>query len=266
MTNQIQIETTLSYRIEQPTDMLLQVEAAANIPEQKVLSAHIDVPNCEHFQRVLAHDEIGERIWLRTDERLNVDYRATIEIARIVRPLESLTRIPPHKLPGETVQYMLDSLYCPALRFNNFVEAEFGELDGGARIAAMRDWIGGKLTYASGSSTAVTTALDTFVERRGVCRDYAHLMITLARASEIPARIASVYAVGVEPQDFHAVAEVFLDNGEGVGEWHLVDATGMSQEGLMAKVGVGRDAADVGFLTVYGQADMENQQVRVSRV
>ena len=84
------------------------------------------------------------------------------------------------------------------------------------------------------------------------------MLITLVRASGIPARIASVYALGIEPPDFHAVAEVFLGDA-----WHLVDATGMAKAGAMAKIGIGRDAADVAFLTAYGQAIMNAQSVRV---
>ena len=109
-----------------------------------------------------------------------------------------------------------------------------------------------------GSSQLETTALDTFVRREGVCRDYAHLLITLARAAAIPARFASVYAIGVDPPDFHAVAEVFLG-----GEWHLVDATGMASEGEMAKIGIGRDAADVAFLSAFGRCEMIEQKVDV---
>jgi transglutaminase-like putative cysteine protease len=109
-----------------------------------------------------------------------------------------------------------------------------------------------------GSSSGDTTALETFVKRQGVCRDYAHVVTTLVRASGIPARVAAVYALGVEPQDFHAVAEVFLG-----GEWHLVDATGMAREGNMAKIGIGRDAADVAFLTAYGPVRMTSQSVYV---
>ncbi|RYD48080.1 MAG: transglutaminase family protein, partial [Sphingomonadales bacterium] len=111
-----------------------------------------------------------------------------------------------------------------------------------------------------GVSNAETTAVDTFVRRQGICRDYAHVLITLVRASGIPARIASVYALGVDPPDFHAVAEVFLG-----GEWHLVDATGMAEEAAMAKIGIGRDAADVAFLTAYGDAELVSQSVVVEK-
>ncbi len=111
----------------------------------------------------------------------------------------------------------------------------------------------------SGSSTSHTTALDTFVQRQGICRDFAHVMICLARASAIPARFASVYAPAVTPPDFHAMAEVFLDDA-----WHLVDATGMAQPDATAIIGVGLDAAEVAFLSSYGPMQLISQSVEVS--
>jgi transglutaminase-like putative cysteine protease len=253
----IRIEAQLDYQFAHPTDILLQMEAAA-IPEQAIEDAHIDISGSTHFARVPAHDTIGERIWLRAEDRLTVDYRATVSINRLLADCRELPKVPAHQLPGETVQYLMPSRYCPSDQFQSFVDAEFGNLHGGRQVIAMRDWINRSFSYVSGVSTAKTTAADTFIQRQGVCRDYAHVLITLVRASGIPARIASVYALGVEPQDFHAVAEVFLG-----GEWHLVDATGMAQEAAMAKIGVGRDAADVAFLTAYGPAFLNAQSVAV---
>lgn len=253
---QIRITTHLDYDFEHMTDVLLQVEAAP-LPEQSV-DDRLDITVCDHFARIAAHDEIGNRIWLRVQGKLLVDYRATVTIDRILADVATLAAVPPHQLPGETVQYLMPSRFCPSDQFQHFVDADFGSLEGGARVAAMRDWVEQNLSYVPGSSASDTTALDTFVRREGVCRDYAHVLITLARASGIPARIASVYARGVEPQDFHAVAEVFL-----AGEWHLVDATGMATEGGMAKIGIGRDAADVAFLTAYGTAMLVEQSVMV---
>lgn len=253
----LSIHVTLDYQLPHPSDVLLQLEAAM-IPEQTILQAHIDVTPCEHFARVPAHATIGERIWLRIQGPLKVDYRATVEISRILTDYAGLAKVPPHQLPGETVDYLMPSRYCPSDQFQTFVDAEFGGLHGGQQVMAMRDWVQSHFTYVPGVSASDTTALETFVRRQGVCRDYAHVLITLVRAAGIPARIASVYALGVEPQDFHAVAEVFLG-----GEWHLIDATGMAREAAMAKIGVGRDAADVAFLTAYGQAVLNSQQVTV---
>jgi len=125
----------------------------------------------------------------------------------------------------------------------------------------MRNWIASHLAYVPGSSHAGTTAVDTFHGREGICRDYAHLLITLARAADIPARFASVYAPGVNPPDFHAVAEIFLG-----GAWHLVDATGMATPGDMAIIGIGRDSGDVAFLTAFGPLVMNHQNVAVRAV
>jgi transglutaminase-like putative cysteine protease len=230
----------------------------AHIPEQSVEAAHIDVTPCQHFARVPAQDLIGDRIWVLAEGRMTVEYSAIVSIERVLTDCRDLPRVEPRLLPGETVQYLMGSRYCPSDQFQTFVEAEFGGLDGGCRVMAIRDWIESSFSYVPGVSNSETTALDSFVRRQGICRDYAHVLITLVRASGIPARIASVYALGVEPQDFHAVAEVFLG-----GEWHLVDATGMAEEAGMAKIGVGRDAADVSFLTAYGLATLNRQEVLV---
>ncbi|MDF7777845.1 transglutaminase family protein [Sphingomonas sp. AOB5] len=256
---QLSIRTRLDYRFAHPADVLLQFEAAA-IPEQTVDWAHTHVSGTD-MVRVPAQDGIGERMWVRADGLLHVEYDAHVTIRRILRDAAALPGLDPRELPGETVQYLMPSRYCPADHFQSFVEAEFAGLKGGALVAAMRDWIEQSFTYTPGVSNSDTTALDSFVRRQGVCRDYAHVLITLARAAAIPARMASVYALGVEPQDFHAVAEVFLG-----GEWHLIDATGMATEANMAKIGVGRDAADVSFMTAYGYAAFEGQLVSVQAI
>lgn len=260
----LSIQTTLEYAVagpvHNPVDVLLQLEAAI-IPEQRVISARIDLPPLDHFARVPAQACIGERLWLRTAGPLTVRYEAEVEVDRMLARIDALPAVPPHRLPGETVDYLMPSRYCTSDTFHDFVEGEFAGLEGGARVGAIRDWIAATLTYEPGSSDAFTTAADTFASHKGVCRDYAHLMIALVRASAIPARFASVYGLGVEPQDFHAVAEVFLD-----GAWHLVDATGMTTPDRVAKIGVGRDAADVSFLTSFGEVEMIAQSVDVREV
>ncbi|GGC36901.1 transglutaminase [Novosphingobium marinum] len=253
----LSIRTELDYDLPSETDVLLQLEAAA-IPEQTVEAAHIDLPPTDHFARVPGHDTIGERIWLRHQGNLKVTYTATVDVHRLTADCGALESVEPHLLPGETVEYLMPSRYCPSDEFQNLVDAEFGESGGGSRVMAIRDWIEDAIDYCPGSSTAFTGAMETYVSRQGVCRDFAHLMITLVRASGIPARFASVYGIGVQPQDFHAVAEVFLDN-----TWYLIDPTGMSTAQQMAKIGVGRDAADVSFLTSYGFAQLNAQQVWV---
>ena len=123
---------------------------------------------------------------------------------------------------------------------------------------AIRDRIYNNFEYVIGSSDAQTTAADSYVSRQGVCRDYAHVLISLARAAAIPARFVSAYAPNVKPQDFHAVAEVYLD-----GAWHLVDPTGMARADEIVRIGVGLDAAEVSFLSSFGLMTLFSQTVGV---
>ena len=254
----LDINVHLHYRLAQPTDLLLQIEAADG-GGQQLVSANINLRETEHFSRIAAEHGLGERIWWRGDGDFLCDYSARIDVRRPVLEIGSLDGVAPHLLPAEAVRYLMPSRYCPCDELQSFVSAEFGQLSGGARIAAMRDWIYAKFQYVAGSSTSQTTALDTFVQRQGICRDFAHVLICLARASGIPARFASVYAASVTPPDFHAMAEVFLDDA-----WHLVDATGMAQPHETALIGVGLDAAEVAFLNSYGPMQLISQSVDVS--
>ena len=262
----ISIETSFAFELEQPTDVLLQFEAA-RIPEQEIVEADTQMSDSEHCAWVPAQDDIGERIWIRAQGLFEVDYTAKVSPRRQLADLATLERLVPHDMPGEAVQYLFDSRYCPADKFQSFVSAEFAGTEGGARIAAIRDWIAHHFTYQSGASDARTGALDSFIERRGICRDYSHVLIALARASTIPARYVACYAPGVEPPDFHAVAEVFLNDPEteGGGTWQLVDATEMADPAETVKIGVGRDAADVSFLTSFGPNDFKRSKVTVTR-
>lgn len=254
----LHLEVHLDYELQQPTDLLLQVEAADS-DDQRVRSSDLDTSEVSHLVRVAAEDDVGARIWLRAERAFRCTYASCVEIDRPAPDLAALSAVPPHLLPGNTVRYLMPSRYCPSDEFQSFVSAEFGDLHGGARIAAMRDWIHGAFSYVPGASNAQTTALDTFVQRQGICRDFAHVLITLARASTIPARFVSAYAPGVTPQDFHAVAEVYLD-----GTWHLVDATGMAAADDTARIGVGSDAAHVAFLSAFGRIDLVSQSVSVT--
>ncbi|MBM2574714.1 transglutaminase family protein [Jannaschia sp. Os4] len=252
------IDVTLDYAAPDGADVLLAVEVAREAAGQRVLSETLDLHGAA-AREVLGATGFGHRRWVRAEGALRVDYAARVEVDRPVPDLSALGGDPPRDLDGTATEMLMASRYCPADRFGAFVQAEFPGLGGGALVAAIRAWVHDHLTYTPGSSTGATTALETFVERRGICRDYAHLVVTLARAGGVPARMASVYAPHVEPPDFHAVAEVWLDEA-----WHLVDATGMAGADEIALVGVGRDAADLAFLTSYGGLEFRTQEVRVA--
>ena len=254
------IEVDIDYAVTEPGDALLQVEAAA-MADQRIEADELVVWSDTPIRAVAGEDGVGQRCWLRAEGRLRAQYRATVVVTRSSVVLADLGVTPPRLLPGELTGYLLPSRYCPVDRLHGFVRRAFGGLEGGALAAALAAWITAEIDYRADASTGDTTALDTFAQRAGVCRDFAHLLVTMARAGGIPARCVSAYASGVDPPDFHAVAELWLD-----GEWRLVDATGMARADELARVAVGRDATDIAFLTIFGRARLERQSVRVVRL
>nr|WP_111301039.1 transglutaminase family protein [Paracoccus saliphilus] len=256
----MKIDVVLDYRLGAAGPAIVVIEAAG-AEGQTLLSTSIDLGRPAHLGRVPGEEGIGERIVMRLEERLTCRYVAEVEVTRPRVDLSRLDVVPVEHMPGDALRYLLPSRYCEADRFTNFVCSRFDGVQGGAKVAAMRDWVEAHLAYVAGISDGNTTAADTFLEGRGVCRDYAHLLIALCRAAQIPARIASVYAPDVEPQDFHAVVQVYLSGG-----WHLVDPTGMARADSMALVAVGRDATDVAFLTTGTAAELQVQTVKVTRL
>jgi hypothetical protein len=95
----LSIRTLLDYDIPDPCDILLELEAAI-IPEQDVLSAHIDLPHALHFARVPGHDTIGDRIWLRHQGKLLVTYTGLVDVHRIAGDIAHLAAVPPHRRDG----------------------------------------------------------------------------------------------------------------------------------------------------------------------
>ena len=157
--------------------------------------------------------------------------------------------------------YLRPSRYCPSDRLGGWAHREFdpaGDLDADdpadqARLAeAVTNWVFERTDYVLGSSDGTDSAVDTLLSSQGVCRDFAHLVVTICRALDLPARLVAVYAPGLSPMDFHAVAEVRI--GE---RWLVHDATALAPRSSLVRVATGRDAADTAFVTVYrGQAEL----------
>lgn len=154
--------------------------------------------------------------------------------------------------------YLRPSRYAEADKFFGFASTEFGDYaDSIAILEKVSSWVGTRLDYVPGSSDPIDGAADTLLAGSGVCRDYAHLVIALLRAVNVPARMVAVYAPGCDPMDFHAVAEAYVD-----GRWHVVDATCLAPRQSMVRIATGRDAADTAFLDNHeGAITLERMQI-----
>jgi transglutaminase-like putative cysteine protease len=182
--------------------------------------------------------------------RMTIDYSA-----------ELTGQLEPAKVdPLDLVVYLRPSRYCESDSLTPTARSEFAGLSGAALLTAVGDWVHDRLRYVPGSSRVTDGAVGTMLSREGVCRDYAHLVIALLRAIDVPARLAAVYAPGLSPMDFHAVAEAYVDGG-----WQVVDATGLAPRQSLVRISTGRDAADTAFLTNHW-ADLTLNDLRITAV
>ncbi len=164
-----------------PTDVLLQIEAAAT-PDQRIVAERLTIWSDHPIAAVAGEDGVGQRCWIRAEQWLKAEYRATVDVKRAPVDLAPLRATPVRELAGALVPYLLPSRYCQSDRLEGFVRRRFAGLEGGALAAALAAWVQAELEYRSNTSSGETTALDTFASRSGVCRDYAHLLVALARA------------------------------------------------------------------------------------
>lgn len=257
----IGIEAVLDYDFAEPSDVLLALEAA-HLPDQHVLDQSLLIEGAGPLSTLGGGSAVGRRTWTRTEAgRMLATYRATVEVSRTLPDLSALAKSPLPSLPGDVLPFIWPSRYCEADRFVPFVGTHFEGLEGGALVQALVKWVHDNIRYVPGSSDGNSSATDTFIAQQGVCRDYAHLTAALIRAHDIPARLVSVYALDLDPPDFHAVVEVWLD-----GAWHIVDATGLAPIDSMIRIAVGRDATDIAFMTIFGCAQMQRQAIKVTRI
>ena len=184
----------------------------------------------------------GGRVWLVDAQpgNLALNYQAELTGSAAAAPIDV----------GDELLYLRPSRYCESDRLVGFASRQFHDITTPTDVlAAVSSWVGTQLEYVSGSSGPTDGAVDTLVAGRGVCRDFAHLAVALLRAMMIPARLVAVYAPGLDPMDFHAVAEAFID-----GAWYVVDGTLLAPRQTLVRITTGRDAADTSFLSSYGGA------------
>jgi len=256
MTPSWQVGCDLSFSVEETAIVTLQVAvaAAAGRTVDDYLSITVGGRPL-NVVRVLAGPHGG---WLHHLEappgQLDITYRATVS-----GPAEPRGGSEPAGDDYDRIVALRPSRYCPSDALLGFAAGELGGRDPDADL--LRDvvaWIGSRVAYVPGSSGPLHSAVDTLLSGQGVCRDFAHLAVGLARALGIPARLVAAYAPGLSPMDFHAVVEAHVD-----GAWHVVDPTHLAPRESLLRIATGRDAADTAFAdVVQGVATLDRMEVR----
>jgi transglutaminase-like putative cysteine protease len=265
--NRIELQVDLNYEVAAPgADFVFNVHAARTPSqslsgERLVLSpavesqTHTDPATGNRYLRV--HAAPGT---------LALSYAVTVDLTHRHCDPAQLEEVPIDRLPPELLEYLYPSRYCQSDRLLTLASNAFGTLTPGyGRVQAIRDWVNGHVKFTSHSSNTNTSALDTLVDQVGVCRDFAHLMIALCRAMNIPARYATGTDYGADvalgPPDFQAYVEVYLGDS-----WYIFDPSGTAIPMGFVRFGTGRDAADVAFATMFGSVRSHPPIVRALAV
>ena len=201
----------------------------------------------------------------------SIHYSAVVNLAHFEAAPTELFELSPQALPGQVLPYLYPSRYCQSDRLLAFASQQFGNLPMGYnRAQAIRDWVSSNVRFQSNTSNSNTSALDTLIDRVGVCRDFAHLMVALCRAANLPARMASGMDYGADPAlgppDFHAYVEVFLADVNGLGRWYIFDPSGAAIPMGFVRFATGRDAADIAFATIFGSVNAVQPVINIEAV
>lgn len=242
----------LHYEVSGLSEFLLNVHAAQTA-RQTVLEESFQVLP-QRPVKVETDTATGNRIAsFKSDARqVDVHYAALVDIAHLIVDPAEVESETPAGLPVSALRFIYPSRYCQADLIQQLAWDQFGQLPRGyAQVVAVRDWVRSNIEFRIGTSHSGTTAVETLRDRAGVCRDFAHTMISYCRALNYPARFVTGVDYGADPAlgppDFHAYVEVMVGN-----TWFVFDPTGISPVTGLIRIGTGRDAADVSFATIFG--------------
>jgi len=259
----MELQVDLSYEVDDyGADFVFNIHAA------RTPSQTISAENLVLSQSIVAQvhqDPFTGNRYLRLRAlpgELKLSYTATVDLKHHFAEPAHLAEVPVHLLPLDVMGYIYPSRYCQSDRLITLAINEFGRLwQGHGRVQAIQDWVKAHVAFTSNTSNSNTSAVDTLIEQVGVCRDFAHLMIALCRAVNIPARFATGTDYGADailgPPDFHAYVEVYLGN-----RWYIFDPSGTAIPMGFVRFGTGRDAADVAFATIFGGVKTQAPVIR----
>jgi transglutaminase-like putative cysteine protease len=263
----LKLALELNYDIAQHgCDFVFNIHAA-HTPCQSVVAENLQLNQALTWDIYRAPDSGNRYLRLHGNAGpLKVQYSATVALTHFMTAPAQVMEVPVARLPGSVLQYIYPSRYCQSDRLHKLAIREFGHLQQGySRVRAIQDWVQQHVTFTSGASNASTSAVDTLVDQVGVCRDFAHLMIALCRAVNIPARFATGIDYGADaalgPTDFHAYVEVYLSD-----RWYIFDASGVAIPMGFVRLGTGRDAADTAFATLFGSVISSAPIIRIEAI
>ena len=253
----------LDYTVLAPTDFVF-IFQPANTSYQRVTWESLSTDPVVDVQEELHGAPANRHLRVRSEPgKFRVRYDAIVDLVHHFALPADLREVPIAELPAPVLGYIYPSRYCQSDRLMEVAHREFGNMAPGyARVEAIRQWVQKRTRFQIGSSNPGTSALETYECSQGVCRDFAHLMVSMCRALNIPARIATGIDYGADPSmgptDFHCYVEAYLGD-----RWFLFDPSGISPRMGLLRIGTGRDASEVAFATIFGSVQWTMPKISI---
>lgn len=249
------INANLDYQILSNSTLILNI--LANKDRQQIIDENLNVNAEVKFLEPFASQNRFFSVTCLEDTHVKISYEVLVDNKYKLYHFKQTKEFEIVNASNKILSFLNPSRYCQSDLMYQVSGEIFGAYENDYdKVAAITDWIYNHVAYLSGSSNEHTTAIDVFHNKVGVCRDFAHLGITFCRALTIPARYFTCYAYQLNPQDFHACFEAYIN-----GEWLLFDATKLCPINGLIKIATGRDAADVPVANLFGNVNLLKSEV-----
>ncbi len=260
---QIRVGCEFKYEATWPTPTVLLVQPRPDAAQALVREEWQYTPHIQTHTYQDLYGNLCQRFVLPVGESVQ-RYDALFEVSDEWDPVAPDTpQLPVEELPDETLLYTLPSRFCQSDILSDAAWQLFGDTEPGwKRVQAICDWVHNHIRFQYGTTTPLTTAVDVYEQKVGVCRDFTQLAVTFCRALNIPTRYVFGYIpdIGVpppdEPMDFCAWMEVYLGD-----RWWTFDPRNNTPRIGRVLIGRGRDALDVAMVTTYGSPTLKNMTV-----
>jgi len=259
----LRVGCEFTYDVSAPTPVTVQVRPRSDARHRLIREAWSTTPPLSVDEYLDIYSNPVKRLVMPVGA-LALRYDATCEVPDEPDPDGSgVPQLPVEEVPGELLHYTLPSRYCLSDELMGTAWDLFsGSAPGWARVQAICDWVHDNVKFQYGTSNPLTTSMDVYKGRIGVCRDFAHLAITFCRSMNIPARYVFGYLPDLyvpldpNPMDFAAWMEVWLGD-----RWWTFDPRNNARRVGRVLIGRGRDALDVAMLTTFGPAAFRSMTV-----
>ena len=266
---QIKVGFELIYDCPQPTPMMLVLHVHYSRAADLVMPDHLTT----NPSVLLSPYRDGFGNWCT--RLVAPPGRLTIESTAVVRDSGNREVAPPYayqhsieELPEEALVFLLGSRYCDTEKLSEVAWSLFGQTPSGwPRVQAICDFVHNHISFGYEHARMTRTASEAFHERRGVCRDFAHLAVAFCRCMNIPARYCTGYLgdIGMPPpyapMDFAAWFEAYLG-----GRWYTFDPRNNEPRIGRVLIARGRDAIDVAIATTFGPNTLVSFKVTTDEV